>query len=138
MNALVKKFISVFLVVGLTAQLTACGTILYPERKGQSAGRLDSGVVVLDAIGLLFFIIPGVIAFAVDFNNGSIYLPGGSASLHGDDLNVVSIDGEITNEKIEQVILEKTGEMVSLDDSDVSSSEKTVSLSALKTQVRFL
>ena len=138
MNTLIKKFIAAFLVVGLTAQLTACGTILYPERKGQSAGRLDSGVVVLDAIGLLFFIIPGVIAFAVDFNNGSIYLPGGSASLNGDDLNVVSIDGEITNEKIEQVILEKTGEMVSLDDSDVSSSEKTVSLSALKTQVRFL
>ena len=60
----------------LTLHLTACGTILHPERKGQRDGRLDAGVVVLDAIGLLFFIIPGVIAFAVDFSNGTIYLPG--------------------------------------------------------------
>src|SRR5215472_17337813 len=60
-------------VVGAAA--TSCGTILYPERRGQPRGPLDPGVVVLDAIGLLFFIIPGVIAFAVDFSTGAIYLP---------------------------------------------------------------
>jgi len=65
------------LLVWSFLQLPACGTIMYPERKGQRAGRLDPAIVVLDAIGLLFFIIPGVIAFAVDFNNGTIYLPGG-------------------------------------------------------------
>jgi hypothetical protein len=31
--------------------------------------------VVLNAIGLLFFFIPGIIAFAVDFSTGAIYLP---------------------------------------------------------------
>ncbi len=138
MKTLVKKFVAIPLMVGMTAQLAACGTILYPERKGQSAGRLDPGVVVLDAVGLLFFVIPGVIAFAVDFNNGSIYLPGGSAALDHGDLNVVSVDGEITHEKIEQVILEKTGEVVRLDDSKVLAREKRVSLNALKNEVRFL
>src|SRR5262249_47382389 len=63
----------------LVFQLAGCGTILYPERRGQVGGRLDVGVVVLDAIGLLFFLIPGIIAFAVDFSNGTIYLP---AHLH--------------------------------------------------------
>ena len=54
-----------------------CGTIFYPERKGQPAGPIDWKIVALDGIGLLFFFVPGVIAFAVDFNNGAIYLPPG-------------------------------------------------------------
>ena len=63
------------LCVVLTVQLMGCGTIMYPERRGQASGKIDAGVAVLDGIGLLLFIIPGVIAFAVDFNNGTIYLP---------------------------------------------------------------
>src|ERR1700758_5507579 len=59
--------------------LASCGTILYPERRGQPAGRLDVGVVALDGIGLLLFLVPGVIAFAVDFATGAIYLPPGYA-----------------------------------------------------------
>ena len=55
--------------------VTSCGTIMYPERRGQTAGQMDVGVVVLDGIGLLFFLVPGVIAFAVDFGTGAIYLP---------------------------------------------------------------
>ncbi|MDB5390758.1 MAG: hypothetical protein JWM11_6404, partial [Planctomycetaceae bacterium] len=54
---------------------TGCGTIMHPERKGQPAGNLDWSIVALDGVGLLLFLVPGVIAFAVDFNNGSIYLP---------------------------------------------------------------
>lgn len=63
-------------VLGL-AEMTVvgCGTVLHPERKGQPAGKMDWSVVALDGIGLLFFFVPGVIAFAVDFNNGTIYLP---------------------------------------------------------------
>jgi len=59
----------------LMCGLLGCGTIFYPERRGQPAGMLDWKVVALDGIGLLFFFVPGVIAFAVDFNNGTIYLP---------------------------------------------------------------
>ena len=35
----------------LVFQLAACGTILYPERKGQVSGKIDVGVAVLDGIG---------------------------------------------------------------------------------------
>jgi hypothetical protein len=62
--------------MGVWATLSAgCGTILYPERRGQPVGRLDWGVVLLDGLGLLLFFIPGVVAFAVDFATGAIYLP---------------------------------------------------------------
>ena len=61
---------------GLLSGFSAgCGTIMHPERKGQLAGPLDWKIVGLDALGLLLFFVPGVIAFAVDFNNGTIYLP---------------------------------------------------------------
>jgi hypothetical protein len=53
-----------------------CGTLLYPERVGQPrCGPLDWKVVALDTCGLLLFFVPGVIGFAVDFYNGTIFLP---------------------------------------------------------------
>ncbi len=64
---------------GLTlaaVSLGACGTIMYPERKGQIDGKIDPTVAILNGVGLLLFLVPGVIAFAVDFSNGTIYLPG--------------------------------------------------------------
>lgn len=64
----------------LLLQLAACGTLIYPERRGQSKGELDPVIVVLDAVGILFFIIPGVAAFIIDFNTGAIYLPPGQGS----------------------------------------------------------
>lgn len=74
----------------LITQVTACGTLLYPERRGQTNGQIDVGVAALDAIGLLFFFVPGVVAFGVDFITGAIYLPGGGmASLTEDELNSI-------------------------------------------------
>lgn len=68
-------------ISGLLSGLSAgCGTIMHPERKGQLAGPLDWKIVGLDAVGLLLFFVPGVIAFAVDFNNGTIYLPSNGCS----------------------------------------------------------
>lgn len=134
----IKKFISVSIGAALVIQLSACGTILHPERKGQVSGLLDTRIVVLDAIGLLFFFVPGVIAFAVDFTNGTIYLPGTSASTSTGEVNVVNIEGDITNEKIEKIILEQTGKTISLNDSNVESVKKMTTLNALKSEVRFL
>lgn len=138
MNKLMKKTMVLSVIGGLVIQLAACGTIMHPERKGQQAGQLDSGIVILDAIGLLFFLVPGVIAFAVDFNNGTIYLPGGSVSINSDELNVVTISGDITNEKIEQLVFEETGKTINLDENEVRSSEITTTISSLKSELGFL
>lgn len=55
---------------------------MYPERKGQQkTDKIDARVAVLDGVALLFFILPGVVAFAVDFDNRSIYLPKGEKDL---------------------------------------------------------
>ncbi len=69
-----RQFLAGGVLIGLSSA-AGCGTILYPERRGQPAGQLDWGVVVLDGIGLFFFFVPGIIAFAVDFASGTIYLP---------------------------------------------------------------
>ena len=134
----IKTPIAVSLVAALLLQISACGTILYPERKGQTDGRLDPSIVILDAVGLLFFLVPGVIAFAVDFSNGTIYLPKGSAAASSEDLNVVSIEGDITPEKIERAILDHTGETVELDSSHVVANEPTARLTIPGNGVRFL
>ncbi len=67
------KALSVVLLLAFGLQLGACGTLLYPERRGHVSNRIDVGVAVMDGFWCLVFIIPGVIAYIVDFGNGSIY-----------------------------------------------------------------
>lgn len=100
---------------------SSCGTILHPERIGQPPGRIDPGIVALDGVGLLLFLIPGAIAFAVDFYTGAIYLPpqyalDESAPKSADaPLIAVRVDPRtLTPERIEQVIHEHTGRRVAL------------------------
>jgi hypothetical protein len=94
----------------LVTQVTACGTLLYPERRGQTNGQIDVGVAALDAIGLLFFFVPGVVAFGVDFITGAIYLPGGGmASLTADELNSIkSGPDSVDVEKFKTVMAQRT------------------------------
>jgi hypothetical protein len=71
------KMLSLALCAALGLQIAGCGTILYPERRGQTGGHVDTGVAVMDGLWCLVFIIPGVVGFIVDFGNGAIYEPGG-------------------------------------------------------------
>jgi hypothetical protein len=107
--------LNVLLCAVLIVQFVGCGTILYPERKGQRAGRIDVGVALLDGLGLLLFLIPGVIAFAVDFNNGTIYLPGTSSSLDLKNIKQVKFDPKHSSiAGIERTIQKETGYEVKL------------------------
>ncbi len=105
-----KKLISSALLATMLCNVTACGTLLYPERSGQRSGRIDPSIVILDGIGILFFVIPGLIAFAVDFGNGTIYLPGGRSSLDTNDMVALnSGNGKLTQAEVNAIVLEKTG-----------------------------
>ncbi|MEM5516107.1 hypothetical protein WNY37_04050 [Henriciella sp. AS95] len=86
----------------LAAPLSACGTLLYPERRGQTGGRLDTAVVILDGLGLLLFLVPGLIAFAVDFGSGAIYLPGGRRADASDAYDQYAFEGKLTAEKFDR------------------------------------
>ncbi len=113
------KLLCAIIVAAILFQTAACGTILYPERRGLRHGRIDPVVVALDGVCLLFFIIPGIIAFVVDFSTGAVYLPRGRK--YGDEFKnnkaLVSVDisgTEIDKTSIEQIISEKTGKDIDL------------------------
>jgi len=101
----------------LIFQITGCGTLLYPERRGQKTGNIDPGVAILDAVGLFFFIIPGLIAFGVDFTTGAIYLPAKSkSSLNGKSIKQIAFDPKHSSPAVIEKIIEKeTGIKVKLD-----------------------
>jgi hypothetical protein len=112
-----KKFLTFVIFVSLLFQLSACGYILHPERRGQTGGRIDVGIAVLDGIGLLFFLVPGIIAFAVDFSTGCIYLPGGyAAGSDAGEIKVVHVNpAELNETTISRIILKETGLSTAID-----------------------
>ena len=116
-------------ILGASTLVVSCGTLLHPERRGQKTTKqLDTSIVVLDAIGLLFFIVPGVIAFAVDFNNGTIYLPEDQTSRvdphHLDRAIAIHVPpGKLTRERIAAIVSEHLGRRVELSANDVKVRE---------------
>jgi hypothetical protein len=122
-NELVSQAVCIFVFLMLLFGANSCGTILYPERRGQTEGKIDVGVALLDGLGLLLFVVPGVVAFVVDFSTGAIYLPPGSARLDYDkiqNMEVTKIDREdLTQNEIQSLIAHKTGHTVDLTSSKV-------------------
>lgn len=121
-----RQFLARLLAGAVAAPSISCGTLLHPERQGLRSGRLDPAIVVLDAVGLLFFFVPGIIAFAVDFATGAIYLPpdefgyipqGGVApqQLRRVDTGNSALD----RRQVEAVVLQQTGRTIDLDAADV-------------------
>jgi hypothetical protein len=110
-----KRLLTVSLALYLL-QSTGCGVLLYPERQGQKSGRIDPAIAILDGIGLLLFLIPGLVAFAVDFHQGTIYLPGGhSGNIHEPPgPRAVKVEGPMTEENIERVLRAELGQDVDL------------------------
>lgn len=106
------------LVATLLTQLTACGTLFYPDRRGQIEGKVDPVIVALDAIGILFYVIPGLIAFGVDFATGAIYYPGGTtAQVDPAKLKpAVNADGSIDNSKLQAILESELGQRLPLND----------------------
>lgn len=119
-----RRILSAVLAVAVSLQSVSCGTLLYPERRGQKTGRLDAGVVILDAVGLFFFLIPGIIAFAVDFSTGAIYLPS-SAKLDGSkEMRVVLFDPKTTTPPmLEEIIRRETGKEFHFSDNRLTKVE---------------
>jgi len=105
----------------VSVAVSGCGTVLHPERRGQPAGPLDWKIVALDTLGLLLFFIPGVIAFAVDFNNGTIYLPPedcGDCSNRDVSLQLTPRrlkPGQLNRESLEQLVSEHVNRRVRLE-----------------------
>ena len=127
-----KKSMLVALAGVLMLQLTACGTLFYGERKGKPASsQIDPAVLVLDCCGLLFGIIPGVVAIVIDYRNKAIYYTKAevkamnSASIDSIDRSrmvAVKMD-EMSNEAIEQALSRQLGQQVKLADLQVVAAQ---------------
>jgi hypothetical protein len=108
-------------LAGVMLLQVSCGTILYPERRGQKSGRLDVAVILLDGACLLLFVIPGIVAFAVDFGTGAIYLPAEDSPRKSPETpstgpmqQVRVAPAELTAQRLEAIVREQTGKTVHL------------------------
>lgn len=132
-----KKAVTGMVMASFILQASACGTLMYPERRGQKSGQIDVKVAVLDGIGLIFFIIPGVIAYIVDFSTGAIYLPHGRQNilqLEGASPLVVKVDPLLLQNPgvAQKIVSEEMGLPGTVDWSKLQSSEIKANLVATR------
>ncbi len=110
-----KRRLSAMIVTASLVPLISCGTLLYPKRDGQRRDRVDPAVLVMDGALLFLFVLPGLVAFAIDFHTGAIYLPG-----KGQKVSVLRVNpDELTVSRIEETLREHSGADVRLDDSSL-------------------
>ena len=113
-----SRVIGGVVIAALFTQLTACGSIFFPDRRGQIDGKIDPMIAVLDAVGLLFYVIPGLIAFGVDFATGAIYFPPGkTAQIAPQKLqDAIGADGKVDNNKLQTILERELGGSFPLND----------------------
>ena len=107
-----------FMALWVPAALSGCGTLMYPERRGQGrGGRIDWTVAGMDAIGLVLFLIPGVIAFGVDYYNGTLFCPESEDTAAAGRLKRIPLPvSDPSKEQIAQVISAASGKQITLQD----------------------
>ncbi|UYG01524.1 MULTISPECIES: hypothetical protein [unclassified Halomonas] len=110
MKQLKRRGASIALVGSLVVSMSGCGTLFHPERKGQLSGNVDPVVAIANGVGLLFFILPGVIAYAVDFSNGTIYLPSNTSA----SIDTFTLDDTSDLASLERILSDKAGQPVDL------------------------
>lgn len=110
MQRTLKRWLKGAVIGASVIAISGCGTIFYPERKGQLSGDIDPAVAVANGVGLLFFIVPGVIAYAVDFSNGTIYLPSRTSG----DIDTQPLEDNMDIAALEKLLSEQAGQPVTL------------------------
>lgn len=131
MQRTIKRWLKGAVIGASVIAISGCGTLFYPERKGQLSGDIDPAVAVANGVGLLFFIVPGVIAYAVDFSNGTIYLPSRTSG----DIDTQSLDDNMDIAALEKLLSEQAGQPVTLQ-SELMKVEEVESLDEALAMVR--
>ncbi|WP_193068025.1 hypothetical protein, partial [Halomonas sp. 3D7M] len=131
MQQAVRRWLTGAIVGVSIVTLSGCGTLFHPERKGQMSGNIDPVVAIANGVGLLFFIVPGVIAYAVDFSNGTIYLPSASSA----SVDIHHLDDAMDVASLEKLLSDKAGQPVSLEN-ELLMMEEVASLDEALAMVR--
>lgn len=113
-----SRVIGGVMIATLLTQLTACGTLFYPDRRGQIDGKVDPVIVALDAVGILFYVIPGLLALGIDFATGAVYYPDGTtAQVSPEKLRpAVEADGTINRTALQAILESELGQRLPLND----------------------
>lgn len=124
-NRRIIKLFSILILGALVIQIAGCGTIFYPERRGQTVhGGIDPLVAITDSAWWLVYIIPGFIAWGVDLYTGALYMPSGQTRFTNQPDNqsmvVIKVNPKQLDQKmIEQVVSTQVGQKIDLDDPSV-------------------
>ena len=124
-NRRIIQLFSILILGAFVIQIAGCGTIFYPERRGQTVhGGIDPVVAIADSAWFLVFFIPGFIAWGADLYTGALYLPSGQKRFtnqpDSQSMVVVKVNPKQLDQKmIEQVVSTQVGQKIDLDDPSV-------------------
>ena len=80
-----RRFFLIAAMLSLLCSVTGCGTLFFSHRMGKKLSKtIDNRVFYTDCFLCLFGVVPGVVAFILDYENGTIYYT--EAELLPDDL----------------------------------------------------
>ena len=80
-----RRFFLIAAMLSLLFSVTGCGTLFFSHRMGKKLSKtIDNRVFYTDCFLCLFGVVPGVVAFVLDYENGTIYYT--EAELLPDDL----------------------------------------------------
>ncbi|VGO21706.1 polyribonucleotide nucleotidyltransferase [Pontiella sulfatireligans] len=117
-----RRLITAGIFAGTATLLSSCGSIIYPERVNQKEhGGFDFLIMGMDAVGLLFFLVPGIVAFAVDFGTGAIYFPADHKKNERERTVFDRIDSQarLDRHEIERLVERRTGCSIELNEDRV-------------------
>ena len=97
-------------LLSLAALLPSCARIIHPERVGNNSGVVDVGPLVIDIVLFIPGLIPGLIAIAVDFGSGAIYVQNDAAALGEEGRRLALVTLESGEHEI--VLLDPSGEVL--------------------------
>lgn len=128
-KSIIKLMVATTFSALLIFELAGCGTIIYPERRGQTGGKIDPAVVIMDGIGLLFWVIPGLVAFAVDFATGAIYTSSGRYSVAPEALKpAIDENGRIDTVQLQEIIKQQTGQNIPFNHPNIQQQDSSTEL----------
>lgn len=110
----------------LIAMLPSCARIVHPERVGNRSGVVDVGPLVVDLLLFIPGLIPGVIAIAVDFGSGAIYVRNDVGELEDAGLRFALVSGGDGGHEIH--VFDDDGRVVARGDIDLAEVETGATL----------
>ena len=126
MTSRVKRCLAAGILIVMLMSMTSCGYFLYPERRGKAKGELDFPILILDGSSLLFaavagqavIAVVGIVALAVDFTSGSVYLPTKDKKA---GLEVFPFDNSrpLARADLESILSEYTGSPVHIEEGSI-------------------